>query len=419
MDPLELLRILSSALMILVSVCYGYHILYLVLPALKKQRPHKQTTLHKYAILIAARNEEAVLPHLLESIRAQDYPAHLLTTYVVADNCTDNTAQIARSHGAKVFTRFSQKKIGKGYALHDLLEHIRSQGDWDRFDAFLVFDADNLLMPDYISSINRICSEGYEAFCGYRNSKNFGTNWLTSGYGLMFLHDCIHMNASRMLLGSSCLVSGTGFGFTRSLLEKCGGWNFFTLTEDTQFSFWCATHGIRIGYCQEAMLFDEQPTTFRQSWRQRTRWVQGSFQLGFRYGADLIRGIWMGGRNGYTCFEFLTLSLWGYGLAALSAALGLLHTFLSQGCLAGLQALGWSFRGAYQSLFLIGLLTLLTQWKQIRASKNEKLLSLLSFPIFMMSFVPITIAAPFHKFGWKPIEHKEAVSVESLIKTHK
>lgn len=416
MNALEVLRIISKALMILVSVCYGYHIFYLILPLLRKQHPRKGEKLHRYAILIAARNEELVLPHLLESIRSQDYPAHLLTTYVVADNCTDNTASAALEHGAKVFRRFSQDKIGKGYALHDLLEHIRNSGELDNFDAFLVFDADNLLMPDYVRMINQLRAAGYDAFCGYRNTKNFSTNWLTASYGLMFLHDCIHMNESRMALGSSCLVSGTGFGFTRRLLEKCGGWNFFTLTEDTQFSFWCAVHGIRIGYCREAMLFDEQPTTFRQSWRQRIRWVQGSFQLGIRYGGDLFRGIFKGGRWGYTCFEFLTLSLWGYGLAAISATLGLLHTFLASGWLAGLHAFGWSLLGAYQSLFIIGLLTLLTQWKQIRATTVQKLGSLVVFPVFMMSFVPIVLAAPFHKFIWKPIHHSVAISAESLVK---
>lgn len=415
-DWLELLQAVNKGVAVFLSVCYFYHILYLILPWLKKNRQQKEGKLHRFAILIAARNEEAVLPHLLESIRAQDYPAELLTVYVVADNCSDATAQIARDHSARVFTRFNREKVGKGYALHDLLEFIRQSGEMDSFDAFLVFDADNLLMPDYVRSINRLCADGYKAFCGYRNTKNFGTNWLTSGYGLIFLHDCVHMNRSRMALGGSCLVSGTGFGFTRQLIEQIGGWDFFTLTEDTQFSFWCASHGVRIGYCQEAMLFDEQPTTFAQSWRQRTRWVQGSFQVAVRHGGDLVHGICMGGALGYSCFEFMTMSLWGYGLAALSALTGLLCVFLDQGWLAGLYALGWSLLGAYQSLFLIGVLTLLSQWRKIRATKLEKLCSVVTFPVFMLSFVPIALAAPFQKFHWKPIHHNVAVSAESLMK---
>lgn len=415
MNAMELLVAISKLLVLFVSLCYGYQFFYLLLPFFKKNRPHKQVKQNRYAILIAARNEEAVLPHLLESIHRQDYPSHLLSVYVVADNCTDNTAEVANEHGAHVYTRFSSKRVGKGYALHDLLEYIRVIGRLDDYDAFLIFDADNLLKPDYISNINIVCSDGYEAFCGCRNCKNFGTNWLTSGYGLVFLHDCIHMNASRMMLGSTCLVSGTGFGFTRTLLEKCGGWNFFTLTEDTQFSFWCAVNEIPIGYCEDAVLYDEQPVSFRQSWRQRIRWVQGSFQLGPRYGPTLMKGIFKGGKKGYSCFEFLTFSVLGYGTAAFSALLNLVCVGMEQGCLAALQTLGISLAGAYQSLFIIGALTLFTQWKQIHAAVHQKLFSLITFPVFMLSFIPVALAAPFCKFDWKPIKHTVAVSAESLL----
>ncbi len=413
MDWMELLRLFSKGLMIFVSVYYWYHFGYLLLPHLLRPKAHKPEKLHRYAVLIAARNEEQVLPHLLRSIQAQDYPSHLVTTYVVADNCTDETARAARELGAEVLVRHNREKVGKGYALHDLLEHIRAIGQWESHDVFLIFDADNLLSPDYIRKINQTCCDGYEAFCGYRNSKNFGSNWLTSGYSLVFLHDCVHMNRSRMLLGSSCIVSGTGFGCTRQVLERCGGWNFFTLTEDTQFSYWCAANGIRVGYCKEAVLYDEQPTGFCQSWRQRTRWVQGSFQVAVKCGPSLLKGLL---RGSYACYECLTMSLWGYGLAALSAVLNLVTVLLSYGGQACALAFANTLLSAYGSLFLIGALTLLTQWKQIRATATQKLASLLTFPLFMMTFVPIAIAAPFTKFQWKPIHHKVAISAENLLK---
>ena len=312
---IEALRMVSRILAALVFICYLYQIVYLFVPMLKKNRPHGKAIMNRYAVLIAARNEENVLPYLLESIAAQDYPGELVDVYVVADNCTDGTAYTARKHGATVFERFNTKQIGKGYALNFLLGQMKNTGVLDNYDAFLVFDADNLLRPDYISQMNRTCSDGYEAFCGYRNSKNFADNWISSGYALWFIHDSVHLNQSRMLLGTTCAVSGTGFGFRRSLLEKCGGWHFFTLTEDIEFDTWCATHGVRIGFCREAMLYDEQPTSFRQSWRQRTRWVQGGIQVSIKYAAQLLRGILRGGRAGYASFETATLSLglWCFG----------------------------------------------------------------------------------------------------------
>ena len=120
MNLLSVLRSLSYALAAITTVCYFYQIVYLILPLLKKQRPLESKERRRYAILIAARNEEAVLPHLLESIRRQDYPAELISPFVVADNCTDRTAEIAEQGGARVFRRFSKTQIGKGYALNIL-----------------------------------------------------------------------------------------------------------------------------------------------------------------------------------------------------------------------------------------------------------------------------------------------------------
>lgn len=416
MNLLSVLRSLSYALVVLTTVCYFYQIVYLILPLIKKQRPLESKERRRYAILIAARNEEAVLPYLLESIRQQDYPAELLTTFVVADNCTDQTAEVACSGGARVFCRFNKKEIGKGYALNFLLQQIDSNEGLDIYDAFLIFDADNLLMPDYVTQINKVCCNGYDAFCGYRNSKNFGANWISQGYALWYLHDSCHLNQSRMLLGTTCAVNGTGFGFTRQLLGRMGGWNFFTLTEDIEFSTWCATQGIRIGYCRDAMVFDEQPENFIQSWRQRTRWTQGGIQVSFRYAPDLLKGLFRGSRTAYASFETATLSLWGYGMGVICCGITLLVTFLAERWLGLGKAISLGIAGSYCSMFLIGGLTLITEWHRIRATTGKKIQSLFTFPLFMMTFIPIALTAVFRKFQWLPITHTVAISTGELQK---
>lgn len=416
MTGYTILKGLSFCLAALTAVCYLYQIIYLILPFFEKRRSHKPIRLHRYAVLIAARNEEAVLPHLLDSLKAQDYPKEFLDLYVVADNCTDRTAEVAREHGAQVFSRFNNQQIGKGYALNFLLHQIDGNIGLEYYDAFLIFDADNLLESDYISQINQICSDGYEAFCGYRNTKNYGGNWLSSGYGVWYLHDSTHLNRSRMMLGTSCAVTGTGFGFTRQLLERCGGWNFFTLTEDIEFNTWCATRGIRIGYCHDAILYDEQPESFRQSWRQRTRWTQGGLQVSIKYAVDLIRGMLKGGRTAYASFETATLSMWGYGMSVLSCGLTLLVTFLAERWLGIAQALLLALCGTYFSLLAIGALTILTEWKRIRATTAQKIGSAFAFPLFMLSFLPISATAIFRKFQWQPIDHKVAISTNQLKK---
>ena len=416
MNLYTVLRSISAVLMVLTSVCYLYQIVYLILPLIKKQRPHRSEKRHRYAILIAARNEEAVLPHLLDSIRAQDYPAELITTYVVADNCIDRTVEVARAGGARVYARYNRKEVGKGYALNFLLEQIEKNDGLDSYDAFLIFDADNLLLPDYVTQSNKICSDGYEAFCGYRNSKNFGTNWISQGYGLWYLHDSCHLNQSRMLIGTTCAVNGTGFGFTRRLLERMGGWKFFTLTEDIEFNTWCATQGVRIGYCRDAVVFDEQPEKFSQSWRQRTRWTQGGLQVSVRYAKDLLRGLFKGGWTSYASFETATLSLWGYGMGVICGGMTMLVTFLAEQWLGLGRAILLALAGTYSSMFAIGALTLITEWKRIRAATGQKIRSLFAFPLFMMTFVPIALTAVFRKFQWQPIAHTVAISTGELQK---
>lgn len=414
MDFIALLESIALVMVTMTSVFFSYHIFYLFIPLLTRRNKRKAVKQLRYAIIIAARNEEAVLPHLIDSINNQDYPKELIDVYVVADNCTDRTAEIARAHGATVFERFNKKLIGKGYAINYLLDQIRTHIGWEHYDAFMIFDADNLLKRDYIRNINQLPAEGFDAFCGFRNTKNFGTNWITSGYGLWYLHESTHMNRSRMAIRSGCHVNGTGFGFSRKLLEQMGGWNFFTLTEDLEFNDFCATSGIRIGYCHKAMVYDEQPLTFVQSWKQRTRWTQGGLQVSFKYGGKLVRNLFRASWRAYACLELLTISFWGYCFTALTGLLTMLIAFLTE----PLPDFAWflcsAFFGAYLAMCLMGLWTLILEWKEIIATPWQKIRSVFTFPFFMMTFAPIAVCAIFSKFQWEPIEHTVAISNADL-----
>ncbi len=415
MTFLQFMEGLSLALVLLTPLLFCYQFLYLFLPLFGKRKLPEAKAMRKYAILIAARNEEAVLPHLLDSIRAQDYPQELITMFVVADNCTDNTAKVAAEHGAMVYERFNKEKVGKGYALNFLLNHVKGDYGYDAFDAYLIFDADNLLHKDYIRRMNEMPDAGYEAFCGYRNTKNFGNNWITSGYGLWYLHESTHLNRSRMYLGTGCAVNGTGFGFTRELLKRIGSWDFFTLTEDLEFNNWCASNQVKIGYCHDAVLYDEQPLTFPQSWRQRIRWTQGGIQVSLKYVGKIIPGIFRRNWSGFTCYEQLTLSMWGFAWGTLVGMLsfGLILTKFQWLPLTFIGAM--TLIGSYMGMFWVGLLTMFTERNRIRATTAQKVRSVFTFPLFMMTFVLTTVAAFFKKCEWTPIEHTVAISAEELV----
>lgn len=411
----RVLQIVCLVLGGLLTLAYAYQVIYLFVPMfLRRKREKAPCQQKRYAILIAARNEEAVIGNLLDSIEKQSYPRQLLTVFVIADNCTDATAQVAADHGAIVYTRFNQEKIGKGYAIAYLLEKIREDYTYEPFDAFVIFDADNLLKNDYMVQLNKVAAMGYQVFSGYRNSKNFGQNWISAGHSLWYLHDSAHLNRSRMLLNVGCVVTGTGYGFTRALLEQMGGWNFHCLTEDIEFSTWCATHNIKTGYSYNAILYDEQPRTMQVSWKQRTRWSQGGIQVSLAYFKKYFQGMRQGGWAAWTSFEMMTLGLWGYGTAGLCGFLSLLAALLSGGWAGiGFYALT-ALVGTYFSMFAMGGLTLISEWKRIHATTGQKLMALFTFPIYVATFLPIAVCSLFSKFEWTPIEHTEAISMEDL-----
>lgn len=179
---------------------------------------------------------------------------------MVADNCTDDTAQVSRGPGAIVYERFNQHKKGKGYALDYLFRTLAHEGR-DQYDGYLIFDADNLVDPNFVSEMNKVFDSGnYGAITCYRNSRNFGANWISAGYAIWFLREARFLNFPRMLLGSNCHVSGTGFLISADVIRENGGWPYHLLTEDIEFSVSCALKGRRIGYCDKAVIYDEQPT---------------------------------------------------------------------------------------------------------------------------------------------------------------
>ncbi len=409
MNSAEILRILHTGIAIAFFCFYFYQILYLLVPLVLPYKPHKPEKPHRFAILIAARNEERVLPELISSIEKQDYPAPLRRVFVIADNCTDHTAETARACGTEVVERRNLQKIGKGYALAELLSHIHDHYGKEYFDGYFVFDADNLLSPDYLTQMNRTFSDGYDIVTSYRNAKNFGDNWISAGYGLWFMRESRQLNDARMRIGASCTVSGTGFCFSREALERCDGWRFFSLSEDTEFSVAAMLGGERIGYCHDAVFYDEQPTDFVQSWHQRMRWAKGYLQVFRRYGTKILRGIFRR-HIGFSCFDFCAAILPAMllNLITLIGDLLLLAAALIGGQPSApiLRIILSAIPSTYFSLFVLGLLVTATEWKRINASWVKKLGYLFTFPLFMLTYLPIAVAALFCRVEWKPIIHK-------------
>lgn len=413
---METVKLLNYIIAILFFACYSYQFAYILIALFKGKKTGDKYKLHNYAVLIAARNEEKVIANLIESIKDQIYPSEYITVFVVADNCTDSTASVARNAGAVVYQRFNQQQVGKGYALDYLLSHIKDDYPEDCFDGYFVFDADNVLEPDYIYEMNRVFSQGYNIVTGYRNSKNFSDNWISAGYGLWFLRESQFLNKARYILGTSCNISGTGFVFSNEIIKRSDGWKYYLLTEDLEFTADNIINGERIGYCETAVLYDEQPTDFKQSVRQRMRWARGYLQVFSNYGTGLVKSIFR--NKSFSAYDMIMsispafiLSVAGMlvNIAGVIICLGnpvmLLGSFLSllQSCV-----------NIYLTLFVIGLITTVSEWRSIHASTAKKILYTFTFPLFMFTYIPISVAAMFKKVEWKPISHTRSAKLSDI-----
>ena len=256
----------------------------------RKFKPAKKK--HKYAIVIAARNEEKVIGNLIDSIKKQDYPKELITTFVVADNCTDKTAEVVRKKGAICYERFDDEKKTKGFALQYLFEKIEEDYGRTNFEGYFVFDADNLLKKDYITRMNESFDSGEKIITSYRNTKNFDENWIASTYALHWIRSIRYNHRARSVLRLATNIQGTGFLFSNEIVKD--GWNYTSLTEDRALTADAVAQGYRISYNDAAMFYDEQPVSLKIALRQRLRWSKGHLLAFLETGPYLFINVFCG-----------------------------------------------------------------------------------------------------------------------------
>lgn len=406
---IEIVKNLNFTLFIIFFCFYAYQIVYIFIRLFKKMPKYQAKANHRYAALIAARNEELVIGDLIESIKAQDYPQDLLDVYVIADNCSDRTAEIAEYHGAHVIQRHNTQKVGKGFALNYAFEAIDKQIGIESYDGYMVFDADNLLDKNFVKEMNNVFDQGYKVVTSYRNSKNYDSNWISSGYALWFLRESKYLNGARMICHTSCAISGTGFVVSSQIIKNDEGWHYHLLTEDIQFTIDKAISREIIGYSEASIVYDEQPVDFMTSWHQRMRWTKGFYQVITKYGRKLISGFI--NDKSFQCYDMFatvapaTLVTLAILLLNLSVLLyGVVYARQTIIALALAELFTTAFN-MYLSFFMVGLITTITEWKHIQATSFKKILYLMTFPLFMFTYAPIAIAAIFSKVTWKPIRH--------------
>lgn len=379
----------------------------------KKKRIRNYRAKHKLAVVIAARNEEKVINNLIDSLKKQNYPKNLYEIFVIPNNCNDDTEKIAQKCGAHIIDCQGNIK-SKGEALRYGFKFIYQ--NFPEFDAYCVFDADNIVHPNFLRRMNDTLCSGYKVAQGYRDSKNPSDTWISSCYSLFYLIQNFFFNQARHNMGLSASINGTGFMFSKELF-KDNGFETLTLTEDIEFAAQCALCNEKIAFVKDAITYDEQPLGFSQSWKQRKRWSIGTIQCFRIYSPKLVKtaikekipqAIDMALFFAAPFIQILTLVLF---------VLFILTNLLDIQVVSGITKLLFSYNVlsiilAYIITVLLSTFVVLVENKKIK--KTFK--GILTFSIFMFTWIPIHLICLVTKeTKWEPIEHSRIIDIDSII----
>ena len=286
--------IILELLLLIVQLTAGGLVGYLLLLTAVSIRASRQTKArtgpptNRFLILVPAHNEERLLPDLLANLRQVDYPQALYTVHVVADNCSDDTAVIARQGGAVVHERFHETEKGKGYALQWLLQQLWAAEE--PHDGILILDADSVISPNFLRVMDARLARGERVIQSYYAVRNPEQSWSMSlrYVALAVLHYLRPLG--RMVLGGSTGLKGNGMVFAAEILRQ-QAWSA-SITEDIEFHMGLVLSGERVMFAPDAVVEAEMPQNLAGSQTQNTRWEQGRLQMAQTYVPPLLRQSW-------------------------------------------------------------------------------------------------------------------------------
>lgn len=430
---MEFLNIFDRCIGILylILACMTVHFIFFgIFGLFKKRKFPKSEQQLRYGIIIPARNEESVVAGLIESVRKNNYPQDKLDVFVIAHNCTDRTAEVARATGgAYVYEYNNPDECTMGYAFRYLFERIREDYGIESYDGFFLFNADNILDKQYFENMNNafVACGRQCVITSFRSSKNFGSNLMSAMYGLYFAYGCRFESRGRSALGCSTRVQGTGYVINSSIVKD--GWKYVTLTEDWEFTADQILQGNKIVFCDDAVFYDEQPTTVRVMWRQRVRWAKGHLLVCISRMKDLMRSIFRskkhgGGVHKGSLFD-ITVNILPFCVITTVITLLQITSSLIAAFLGGnfWYSLGQNLLGALpMTLFSYGLMVVASVLIYILERKRIpkmpiwiKIISTFIWPVFLLMSFPCEIVALFTKnVHWKPIPHSDTTDFDTL-----
>lgn len=278
------MSLFTNALLFLLLLPITYFFALLLASALpRRKRTGSVTPRNRFAVVIAAHDEEAVIERTVSQLKALDYPSEFFDVHVVADWCTDGTAAIAERAGAIVRHRDCLPRGGKGSALSWLFAQILRG---DIYDAVVVFDADTRVDARFLRVMDEYLEEGHAVIQGQHRISNPRVGWFPALTEAKFLIDNQVHNLGRTALKLSAKNMGDSVCLRRDVLQKVG-WGA-GLTEDHELRQKLLLRGISIAYAPEAIGYGEAPPTWNEARTQRLRWMKGAKEVNKSFRRKLL-----------------------------------------------------------------------------------------------------------------------------------
>ena len=417
MNFIILVNKIATILFIISFLLFSYRLIF-IFYAFKKEKPLKKTNkFAKFAILIPARNESKVITKLFNSIKKQDYNKNLIDVYVITEHINDPTNKIAENFGFNYFIRKDLKnKRTKGYALNEVVKEIYKRNI--KYDAFFIFDADNILKENFITEMNKVYQSGIEVAMAYRNTVNIHDNWVATCSALMFSNTNTFQNKARNYLTKSIVISGTGYYISSKILDKFKGFPFNSLTEDYEITNYLVVNNIKSKYVTTTEFYDEQPTDLKTLNNQRVRWCKGYFNNYKKYtnisckkilnlkNKNINKKAILETRlsllpNLFYIISFIIYSLIQIGILTYGFFIG--NFLISEICFKNLIKLVFSY---YLIIDIYTIMQLICERKKFKLNLKEIINCLLLNPLFIFMFIFHAVKAIITKnVSWKVIKH--------------
>lgn len=410
-----LLNILNAISIML--VIYGVYYVLTSITALvnvKKRQIKSYEPKRKFKILVACRNEEAVIASFIESIKAQNYPKELYELCIIPNNCTDNTSKIAMGLDVRLIDCHRECTC-KGDALRYAFDETKNED----FDAYVIFDADNVVHPNFLARMNDTLESGYKVAQGYRDSKNPKDNWISGSYSIYYWMQNFFFNRARMNVNASATINGTGFMVKKEIIDTYG-FDTLTLTEDIEFTAQCAINNIQIAFVEDAITYDEQPVSWSASWKQRKRWSTGSHKCLKLYAGKLVKSF-VKNKNMLSldiALNFMSPLVQVIGTVVMMTMF--LLNILMKVELGTLTILGFvQITGIHicviTYLINIGINMFLVKYNKRKVS--DVIYGIFLYSLFILTWIPINFISICSKEKkWEQIIHTRSIEIKDIIK---